>query len=251
MTATLKPGDIGTRRSSPSSRRSTASTHAVDENGASVELRLVTDNYAAHKHAEVTSSRWPPTHGSRCAFHSDPRLVDEPRRGLVQPRRTPCRPTLSLSRPPRPQRPNDAPTLRAGSSTPTQSCGPRPPRRSSRRPTVQQLQVRTTGDLREGGDVAELTGLIDPGVLKKWPTEMRVVARRETSPPRRAALVLRSGRRVARPGVRHQHHRASWRAAGVPRSPPPGLRPVEDRIRYAKDTGIGRFPSREFAINQT
>ncbi|NYG60252.1 hypothetical protein BJ980_003175 [Nocardioides daedukensis] len=26
---------------------------------------------------------------------------------------------------------------------------------------------------------------------------------------------------------------------------------VEDRIRHAKDTGMGRFPSREFAINQT
>ena len=26
---------------------------------------------------------------------------------------------------------------------------------------------------------------------------------------------------------------------------------VEDRIRHAKDTGLGRFPSREFAINQT
>lgn len=26
---------------------------------------------------------------------------------------------------------------------------------------------------------------------------------------------------------------------------------VEDRIRHAKDTGIGRSPSREFAINQT
>ncbi len=26
---------------------------------------------------------------------------------------------------------------------------------------------------------------------------------------------------------------------------------VEDRIRHAKDTGLGRFPSREFDINQT
>jgi hypothetical protein len=26
---------------------------------------------------------------------------------------------------------------------------------------------------------------------------------------------------------------------------------VEDRIRHAKDSGLGRFPSREFAINQT
>ena len=26
---------------------------------------------------------------------------------------------------------------------------------------------------------------------------------------------------------------------------------VEDRIRHAKDSGLGRFPSREFSINQT
>ncbi len=25
---------------------------------------------------------------------------------------------------------------------------------------------------------------------------------------------------------------------------------VEDRIRHGKDTGLGRFPSRDFAINQ-
>ena len=32
--------------------------------------------------------------------------------------------------------------------------------------------------------------------------------------------------------------------------PTPCSSRVEDRIRHAKDSGLGRFPSREFAINQ-
>jgi hypothetical protein len=70
-----------------------------------------------------------------------------------------------------------------------------------------------------------------------------------TTPPRRAAVPVRG----ARDGWRYQafvtnttvgqlasleaRHRAHAR--------------VEDRIRHAKDSGLGRFPSREFDINQT
>ena len=39
------------------------------------------------------------------------------------------------------------------------------------------------GEVRKGGDVAELTGLIDPAVLAKWPPGMRVIARRERPHP--------------------------------------------------------------------
>ena len=35
----------------------------------------------------------------------------------------------------------------------------------------------------------------------------------------------------------------------APSSPCAGGRPAEDRIRCGKDTGLGRFPSRTFAIN--
>ena len=39
------------------------------------------------------------------------------------------------------------------------------------------------GGVREGGDVAELTGLIDPKVLAKWLAGMRVIVRRERPHP--------------------------------------------------------------------
>ena len=58
---------------------------AVDEvTGEPVELHLVMDNYAAHKHAAVrhglaTNPRF------KVHLHPDPRLLDEPGRGLVRP----------------------------------------------------------------------------------------------------------------------------------------------------------------------
>src|SRR5699024_4136498 len=39
------------------------------------------------------------------------------------------------------------------------------------------------GDVRESGDVAELTGLIDKNLLVKWPGDMRVILRRERPQP--------------------------------------------------------------------
>lgn len=104
------------------------------------------------------------------------------------------------------------------------------------------------GGVREGGDVAELTGLIDQDVLSKWPAGMRVILRRERPHPGAQLSLFEE-----RDGWRYQafvtnattgqlafleaRHRAHAR--------------VEDRIRHAKDSGLGRFPSREFAINQT
>jgi len=101
------------------------------------------------------------------------------------------------------------------------------------------------GGIREGGDVAELTGLLD---LKTWPEGMRVIVRRERPHPGAQLSLFEE-----RDGWRYQafvtntttgqlafleaRHRAHAR--------------VEDRIRHAKDSGLGRFPSREFKINQT
>ncbi|MFT3871433.1 MAG: IS1380 family transposase [Nocardioides sp.] len=103
------------------------------------------------------------------------------------------------------------------------------------------------GSVREGGDVAELTGLIDKSVMAKWPTAMRVIVRRERPHPGAQLSLFEE-----RDGWRYQafvtntttgqlafleaRHRAHAR--------------VEDRIRHAKDSGLGRFPSREFDINQ-
>jgi DDE family transposase len=100
------------------------------------------------------------------------------------------------------------------------------------------------GEAREGAQVAELTGLL---LLPGWPAGMRVIVRRERPHPG-AQLTLFE----ARDGWRYTalvtntttgqlqwlevRHRAHAR--------------VEDRIRCAKDTGLRRLPSREFAINQ-
>jgi hypothetical protein len=100
------------------------------------------------------------------------------------------------------------------------------------------------GDVRDGAGVAELTGLLDLG---KWPAGMRVIVRREKPHPG-AGLTLfeqADGWRYQAFATNTAHgqlaflearHRAHAR--------------VEDRIRVAKDTGLGRFPSREFTINQ-
>lgn len=101
----------------------------------------------------------------------------------------------------------------------------------------------TDGGIREGGDVAELTGLLD---LSSWPDGMRLIVRRERPHPGAQLSLLEEA-----DGWRYQvtatntttgqlafleaRHRAHAR--------------VEDRIRIAKDTGLGRFPSREFKIN--
>lgn len=104
--------------------------------------------------------------------------------------------------------------------------------------------VEADGGVREGGDVAELTSLLD---LSTWPAGMRVIVRRERPHPGAQLSLFEE-----RDGWRYQafvtntttgqlafleaRHRAHAR--------------VEDRIRHAKDTGLGRFPSREFDINQ-
>src|SRR5690606_1275850 len=62
------------------------------------------------------------------------------------------------------------------------------------------------------------------------------------------AVPVRGGRRVALPGVRHQHHH---RAAGPPRGPPPRPRPRRGPHPARQGLRPGTLPSREFGINQT
>jgi hypothetical protein len=94
--------------------------------------------------------------------------------------------------------------------------------------------------------VAELTGMLPTGTLADYPPGMRILARRERPHPGAQLSVFED-----RDGWRYQciatdtplgqlafldaRHRAHAR--------------VEDRIRCGKDTGLGRFPSRAFAIN--
>jgi hypothetical protein len=101
----------------------------------------------------------------------------------------------------------------------------------------------TDGDLRDGAEVAELTGRLD---LAGWPAGMRVVVRRERPHPgaqlslfeerdgwRYTAFVTNT--RIGQLQWLEARHRAHAR--------------VEDRIRCAKDTGLRRLPSRDFDIN--
>ncbi len=106
--------------------------------------------------------------------------------------------------------------------------------------------ITTEGEPREHGDVVEVTGMLN---LSRWPAGMRILIRREHPHPgaslslfedadgwRYQAVAtntpLASGGQVAFLEARHRAHAR-----------------VETRIRHAKDTGIGRFPSREYAIN--
>ena len=107
--------------------------------------------------------------------------------------------------------------------------------------------LNPSGDIRDGAEVAELTGFLAPGMLAKWPDGMRVIVRRERPHPgaqlsmfeeidgwRYQAFVTNTA--TGQLQFLEARHRAHAR--------------VEDRIRHAKDTGLGRLPSREFALNQ-
>ena len=104
--------------------------------------------------------------------------------------------------------------------------------------------VDVDGNVRNGGDVAEVTDLLD---LTRWPARMRVIIRRERPHPGAQLSLFEeadgwryqavaTNTRVGQLAFLEARHRAHAR--------------VEDRIRHAKDSGLGRFPSREFTINQ-
>ncbi|MFG2106501.1 IS1380 family transposase [Micromonospora chersina] len=103
--------------------------------------------------------------------------------------------------------------------------------------------IDADGGVRDGAAVAELTGLLP---LPGWPAGMRVIVRRERPHPG-AQLTL-------------FEDRDGWRYTAFVTNTPTGVLQwlearhraharVEDRIRCAKDTGLRRLPSREFAIN--
>jgi hypothetical protein len=109
--------------------------------------------------------------------------------------------------------------------------------------------VDTDGNPRplDEAAVAEITGLLPPGVLASYPARTRVIVRRERPHPGAQLDLIeqRDGYRytaLATDTRTGQHcfldarHRAHAR--------------VEDRIRTGRDTGLRRLPSRSFAINQ-
>ena len=104
--------------------------------------------------------------------------------------------------------------------------------------------ITADGQIRDGADVAEVTDLLD---LRRWPVGMRVIVRRERPHPGAQLSLLEeadgfryqafaTNTRVGQLGFLEARHRAHAR--------------VEDRIKHAKDSGLSRFPSREYKINQ-
>ncbi len=107
--------------------------------------------------------------------------------------------------------------------------------------------VDANADPRDGADVAELTGLLPATALTNYPAGMRIILRREHPHPGAQLDLFETadGYRytafaTTTAGGQHDWLDARHRAHAR----------VEDRIRCGKDTGIGRFPSRQFNINQ-
>ena len=108
--------------------------------------------------------------------------------------------------------------------------------------------VDTDGEPRpvDEAAVAEITGLLPAGVLACYPAGTRVIVRRERPHPgAQLDLIeqadgyrytgLATDTRAGQHAWLDARHRAHAR--------------VEDRIRCGRDTGLGRLPSRSFAIN--
>ncbi len=99
------------------------------------------------------------------------------------------------------------------------------------------------GSARANGQVAEITESVD---LSSWPERSRLIVRRERPHPGaqlsftdqdgyrfQAILTDQDGEDIAVLECRHRQHAH-----------------VEDRIRDDKDTGLSKFPFKEFALNE-
>ena len=116
-----------------------------------------------------------------------------------------------------------------------------------------QPAITAQGEPREHGDMqvaVEITGMLN---LQKWPAGMRVLIRREHHHPG-ASLTLfedADGWRYQAVATNTPHAKGGQVAFLEARHRAHAMhQQVETRIRHAKDSGIGRFPSREYAINQ-
>jgi Transposase DDE domain group 1 len=97
--------------------------------------------------------------------------------------------------------------------------------------------VEADGELRDRADVAELTAILPDLSAAGWPTGMRVIVRRERPHPGAQLTfsdlhgyrfqAFATDTQVGQLAHLEARHRAHAR--------------VEDRIRTAKDTGLGRF----------
>jgi hypothetical protein len=110
---------------------------------------------------------------------------------------------------------------------------------------------------REEAHVTELTGLLRHGPagdqLDGWPATMRVFARRERPHPGAQLTLFEAddGWRYSLWVTNLPARQRGWRAdpAYIDAAHRVHAR-VEDAVRTGKDTGIGKFPSQAFALNQ-
>jgi hypothetical protein len=103
--------------------------------------------------------------------------------------------------------------------------------------------IDSDGDPVQFAQVCEITGMLN---LSGYPAGMRVIVRRERPHPGAQLDLVEQ-----RDGWRYTAF-ATTTAGGQPADLDARHRAharVEDRIRCAKDTGLGRFPSRDYAIN--
>jgi Transposase DDE domain group 1 len=107
--------------------------------------------------------------------------------------------------------------------------------------------IDVDGDPRESASVAELTGALPPEALRDYPDGTRIIVRRERPHPGAQLDLIeeRDGWRYTCFATDTEVGQHAWLDARHRTHAR-----VEDRIRCAKDTGLGRFPSRQFAINQ-
>lgn len=102
------------------------------------------------------------------------------------------------------------------------------------------------GTLRDGAEVAELTGMVDLG---GYPAGTRIIVRRERPHPGAQLSLFDKDE-----GLRHQVFLTDTPYSGGGSAQflevrHRGHATIEDRIRCGKTTGFGRFPSRGFGIN--
>jgi hypothetical protein len=102
------------------------------------------------------------------------------------------------------------------------------------------------GTLRDGAEIAELTGMVD---LDGYPAGTRIIVRRERPHPGAQLSLFDQDE-----GLRHQVFLTDTPYSGGGSAQFLEVRHrghacVEDHIRCGKTTGFGRFPSRDFAVN--
>ncbi|MEU2427457.1 IS1380 family transposase [Streptomyces sp. NPDC007851] len=102
------------------------------------------------------------------------------------------------------------------------------------------------GALRDGAEVAELTGMVD---MDGYPPGTRIIVRRERPHPGAQLSLFDRDE-----GLRHQVFLTDTPYSGGGSAQflevrHRGHATVEDHIRCGKTTGFGRFPSRDFGVN--